>query len=113
MIKLYGIPNCDTIKKARNWLKDNNIDYEFHNYKNQGVPEKELISWVKKLGWEIILNKRGTTWRKLDDKTKDSVTEESAIKIMLDNPSIIKRPVLVKNDLLLVGFKADEYSQLK
>ncbi|MCW8934519.1 MAG: ArsC family reductase [Gammaproteobacteria bacterium] len=112
MIKLYGIPNCDTIKKARNWLKDNNIDYEFHDYKKQAVPEKELISWVKKLGWETILNKRGTTWRKLDEKTKNSVTEESAIKIMLDNPSIIKRPVLVKKDLLLVGFKADEYSQL-
>lgn len=112
MIKLYGIPNCDTIKKARNWLKDNNVDYEFHDYKKQGVPEKELISWVKKLGWEIVLNKRGTTWRKLDDQTKNSVTEKSAIKIMLDNPSIIKRPVLVKNDLLLVGFKANEYSQL-
>jgi len=112
MIKLYGIPNCDSIKKARKWLKDNDIDYEFHDYKKQGVPEKELKVWVKKLGWEIVLNKRGTTWRKLDDKTKDSVTEESAIQIMLDNPSIIKRPVLVKNDLLLVGFKADEYSQL-
>ena len=113
MIKLYGIPNCDTIKKARNWLKDNDIDYELHNYKKQGVPEKDLISWVKKLGWEIILNKRGTTWRKLDDITKNSITEESAIKIMLDNPSIIKRPVLVKKDLILVGFKEDEYSQLK
>ena len=112
MITLYGIPNCDAIKKARNWLKNNEIDYEFHDYKKQGVPEKELIGWVKKLGWEIVLNKRGTTWRKLDDKTKNSVTEESAIQIMLDNPSIIKRPVLEKNDLLLVGFKADEYSQL-
>jgi len=112
MIKLYGIPNCDTIKKARKWLKDNNYDYDFHDYKKQGVPEKELKSWVKQLGWETILNKRGTTWRKLDDKTKNSVTEKSAIKIMLDNPSIIKRPVLVSNDLLLVGFKEDEYSQL-
>jgi len=112
MITLYGIPNCDTIKKARKWLNDNNLDYEFHDYKKLGVPEKELTIWVKKLGWETILNKRGTTWRKLDDKTKNSVSEESAIKIMLDNPSIIKRPVLVKNNLLLVGFKEEEYSQL-
>jgi len=112
MIKLYGIPNCDTIKKARKWLKDNNVDYEFHDYKKLGVPEKELKVWVKKLGWEIVLNKRGTTWRKLDDKTKESVTEDSAIQIMLDNPSIIKRPILVAQDLLLVGFKEEEYSQL-
>jgi len=113
MITIYGIPNCDTIKKARNWLKDNGIDYEFHDYKKLGVPEKELKAWVKQLGWETLLNKRGTTWRKLDDKTKDSVDEKSAIKIMLDNPSIIKRPVLSQGKTLLVGFKADEYAQLK
>ena len=112
MIKLYGIPNCDTIKKSRKWLKDNDFDYEFHDYKKQGVPEKELKAWVKKLGWEILLNKRGTTWRKLDDITKNSVNETAAIKIMIDNPSIIKRLVLVKEKLLLVGFKTDEYSQL-
>ena len=112
MIKLYGIPNCDTIKKARKWLKDNNFDYDFHDYKKLGVPEKELKNWVKKQGWETVLNKRGTTWRKLDDKIKNSVTEKSAIKIMLENPSIIKRPVLVTNDLLLIGFEEEQYSQL-
>jgi len=112
MTTLYGIPNCDTIKKARKWLKDNGIDYEFHDYKKQGVPEKELRAWVKKLGYGVLLNKRGTTWRKLDDETKDSVDERSAIQIMLENPSIIKRPVLVKNKTILVGFKVDEYSQL-
>jgi len=112
MIKLYGIPNCDTIKKARKWLKDKGIDYDFHDYKKQGVPEKELRAWVKKLGWEVLLNKRGTTWRKLDDETKDSVDENAAIQIMLANPSIVKRPVLVKNKTILVGFKVDEYSQL-
>ena len=112
MITIYGIPNCDTIKKARNWLKDNGIDYEFHDYKKLGVPEKELKAWVKQLGWETLLNKRGTTWRKLDEKTKDSVDEKSAINIMLDNPSIIKRPVLSQGKTLLVGFKADEYAQL-
>jgi len=112
MIKLYGIPNCDTIKKARNWLKDNGIDYEFHNYKKLGVPEKELKAWVKKLGWEVLLNKRGTTWRKLDDTTKESLDETVAIKVMLENPSIIKRPVLVNKKNILVGFNADEYSQI-
>ena len=110
---MYGIPNCDTIKKARNWLKENNVDYEFHNYKKDGVPEKELKKWIKAIGWEILLNKRGTTWRKLDDATRDNVTEKSAIKIMLDNPSIIKRPVLDNGKKILVGFAEDEYKQLK
>ena len=77
-----------------------------------GVPEKELTSWVNQLGWEVLLNKRGTTWRKLDDTIKNSVDETAAIQIMLDNPSIIKRPVLVKEKILLVGFKADDYTQL-
>lgn len=112
MIKLYGIPNCDTIKKARKWLKDNNIDFDFHDYKKLGVPEKELKAWVKHVGWETLLNKRGTTWRKLDDDTKNSVNEVAAIQIMLDNPSIIKRPVLVKDKTILVGFKENDYSEL-
>jgi arsenate reductase len=112
MITLYGIPNCDTIKKARKWLSDNGQDYSFHDYKKQGVPEKQLRSWVKQLGWETLLNKRGTTWRKLDEATKASVDEASAIQIMLDNPSIIKRPVLSCGKTLLVGFSAEEYAQL-
>jgi len=112
MITLYGIPNCDTIKKARKWLKDNGVDYEFYDYKKQGVPEKELKAWVKQVGWETLLNKRGTTWRKLDDDTKNSADEKSAIQIMLENPSIIKRPVLVKGKVLLVGFSTDDYAKL-
>jgi len=112
MIKLYGIPNCDTIKKARKWLKDNGVDYEFYDYKKLGVPEKELKNWVKQVGWETLLNKRGTTWRKLDDNTKNSVDEKSAIQIMLANPSIIKRPVLIKGQVLLVGFSTNDYAKL-
>ena len=112
MTTLYGIPNCDSIKKARKYLKDNNIDYTFHDYKKLGVPEKELKVWVKKLGWEVLLNKRGTTWRKLDNAIKESIDETHAIKIMLENPSIIKRPVLVNQKTLLVGFNADDYAQL-
>jgi len=112
MIIIYGIPNCDTMKKARRWLEANVVEYDFHDYKKRGVPEKNLKTWVQKAGWETILNKRGTTWRKLDDELKHTIDNESAIKVMLDNPSIIKRPVLESNQLLLIGFKEDEYKQL-
>ena len=112
MTTLYGIPNCDTMKKARKWLNDNDVDYEFYNYKKQGVPEKELKKWVKQLSWEVLLNKRGTTWRKLDDKTRDNINQSSAIKIMLDNPSIIKRPVLDIDGEYTVGFNDDNYTAL-
>lgn len=109
MIKIYGIPNCDTMKKARKWLEANGVDYEFHDYKKSGVPEKELKQWVKKLGWEALLNRRGTTWRKLDDSVKNNIDEASAIKVMLENPSSIKRPVLEIGDQLLAGFSEDIY----
>ena len=109
---MYGIPNCDTIKKSRKWLDANNLAYEFHDYKKQGVPEKNLKQWVKKSGWETLLNRRGTTWRKLDDGIKDNIDEKSAIKVMLENPSSIKRPVLESGKTLLVGFKEDEYQNL-
>ena len=109
MITLYGIPNCDTMKKARNWLDSQAIDYHFHDYKKMGVPEKQLKKWIKQLGWETLLNKRGTTWRKLDDSLKQSVNEAIAIQIMLDNPSIIKRPVLDTDGKIIVGFSEQEY----
>ena len=110
MIIIYGIPNCDTMKKARKWLHKNNLNYEFHDYKKLGVPEKNLKQWVKKAGWDIVLNKRGTTWRKLDDEIKNSIDESTAIQVMLDNPSAIKRPVLENGKTLLLGFKEDEYN---
>ncbi len=112
MIKIYGIPNCATIKKARNWLEKNNLDYEFYNYKKQGVPKKNLEQWVKKVGWENVLNKRGTTWRKLPNEIKNNINETSSIQVMLDNPSAIKRPVLEAGKTVLIGFKADEYKTL-
>jgi arsenate reductase len=112
MIKIYGIPNCDTMKKARKWLENNNLEYEFHDYKKLGVPEKKLTQWVKKAGWETVLNKRGTTWRKLDDAIKNNIDETSSIQVMLDNPSAIKRPILENGKTLLIGFKEDEYKTL-
>jgi len=111
MTTMYGIPNCDTIKKARKWLQNNNIDYDFHDYKKTGVPEKELKQWVKKVGWEILLNRRGTTWRKLDHSIKENIDEASAIQVMIENPSAIKRPVLKTDSQLLVGFTEDTYKE--
>ena len=112
MITLYGIPNCDTIKKARKWLQAHDVEYKFHNYKADGVPGKKLESWVKQVGWEVLLNRRGTTWRKLDDATKENVTEKSAIQLMLDNPSIIKRPILEIDNKITVGFSDSDYKQI-
>lgn len=112
MITLYGIPNCDTMKKARKWLEANGVDYAFHDYKKSGVPEKALKGWVKQAGWETLLNRRGTTWRKLDEATRENIDEASAVKIMLENASIIKRPVLISGETLIVGFDADRYAEL-
>ncbi|OUS24957.1 arsenate reductase [Gammaproteobacteria bacterium 45_16_T64] len=107
---MYGIKNCDTIKKARKWLETENIDYQFHDYKKEGVSREQLTLWIAQVGWEILVNKRGTTWRKLPDNIKDSIDEASAIEVMLENTSVIKRPVLDTGKKLLVGFSSDEYS---
>lgn len=112
MITLYGIPNCDTMKKARKWLDEHGVEYRFHNYKKDGVPEQALRQWVEQLGWQTLLNRRGTTWRRLDETTRSSIDAASAIDIMLTQPSIIKRPVLADGDSLLVGFDQSAYRKL-
>ena len=109
---MYGIKNCDTIKKARKWLETENIDYTFHDYKKDGVDEGLFKVWLSELGWESVLNRRGTTWRKLPDEQKDNMNEASALEAMLDNPSIIKRPLLAHNGKNVLGFKADEYASI-
>mgnify|MGYP000170239354 FL=1 len=110
MITMFGIKNCDTIKKARKWLEAEGIEYQFHDYKKDGLNPDLLTSWVADLGWEALVNKRGTTWRKLPEDIKESVDQASAIQIMLDNASIIKRPLLIDDaDNKLLGFKADDY----
>ena len=110
---LYGIPNCDTVKKARAWLASRGVEVDFHDYKKQGVPEAALREWVKALGWETLLNRKGTTWRKLDPARQAAVTDAaSAIALMLEQPSVIRRPVLVRGKVLNVGFDAEEWAAL-
>lgn len=112
MITMYGIKNCDTIKKARKWLEENGVDYQFHDYKKDGLSEAQLDSWLDELGFEALINKRGTTWRKLPDDVKDNIDRDSARTVMLENQSIIKRPLLDTGSQKVLGFKADEYQQL-
>ena len=112
MIKVYGIPNCDTMKQARRWLEANGVEYEFHDYLKSGVPANRLKQWVSQAGWETLLNRRGTTWRKLDDSVRNDIDEAAAISVMLSHPSSIKRPVLEAGKLLLIGFEEAEYRKL-
>ena len=108
-VTLYGIKNCDTIKKARAWLEAQGIAYDFHDYKVAGIDEARLRGWAKELGWERLLNRVGTTFRKLPDADKEGLDEDKAIALMLAQPSMIKRPVLDVSGNLLVGFKPDSY----
>ena len=94
-LRLHGIPNCDTVKRARAWLDEQRIPYRFHDFKKEGVPEAELDKWLKSLGWDVLVNRRGTTWRRLDDDTRAAVVDvPSARAVLLANPSLIKRPVV-------------------
>jgi arsenate reductase len=112
MTTLYGIKNCDTVRKARQWLEAQGIDYTFHDFRANGLESKDLRAWVKAVGWETLLNRRGTTWRQLPDKDKDGVDEKRAIDLMLAQPTLIKRPVLVHKKITHVGFKPAEYEAL-
>jgi len=100
------------MNKARQWLDKHGVEYEFHDYRKQGVPEKQLQQWVKQFSWETVLNKRGTTWRKLDEDLKQTMDANQAIQAMLEQPGIIKRPVLVAGKTVLIGFSEKEYGQL-
>jgi arsenate reductase len=112
-IKIFGIKNCDTMKKARAALDKRGVAYDFHDYKTAGIDKTKLEGWAKKAGWETLLNRAGTTFRKLPDKDKANVTEAKAIKLMLAQPSMIKRPVLEAGGKLLIGFQPEEYAKLK
>jgi arsenate reductase (glutaredoxin) len=108
-VTIYGIKNCDTMKKARAWLDTAGIDYAFHDYKTAGIDKAHLERWSKDAGWETLLNRAGTTFRKLPDTAKEGLTAAKAIKLMLEQPSMIKRPVLEAGKSLLVGFKPEDY----
>ena len=110
-LTIYGIKNCDTMKKARAWLDKRGVTYNFHDYKTAGIERERLEAWSKKVGWETLLNQAGTTFRKLPDKDKSGLDAKKAIALMLEQPSMIKRPVLdLGGGKLLVGFKPDVYA---
>jgi Spx/MgsR family transcriptional regulator len=115
MPKLYGITNCDTVKRARAWLAAQGIEASFHDFKKSGVPEARLDAWLHDVGWEVLLNRHGTTWRKLDDAQKAAVTNTASARVlMLAQPSVIKRPVVEWPDgLLTVGFDAERWAALR
>ena len=108
-IHFYGIPNCDTVKKARKWLEGQGIDYTFHDYKKEGADPVKLKQWVAAKGWEVLLNRRGTTFRKLDEREKSDIDDARAITLMVDHPSMIKRPVVEYAGVLLVGFNEADW----
>ena len=108
-VTIYGIKNCDTMKKARAFLDKHKVAYAFHDYKTAGIERGKLEGWARKAGWEVLLNRAGTTFKKLPDKDKGGLTEAKAIKLMLAQPSMIKRPVLEAGGKLLVGFKPELY----
>jgi arsenate reductase len=112
MVTIYGIKNCDTMKKARSWLDSKRIAHQFHDYKVAGINTAALEGWVKKVGWQVLLNRAGTTFRKLSDADKKDITEKKAVALMLTQPSLIKRPVLDAEDKLTVGFKPEQYKAI-
>lgn len=111
MIQVFGIKNCDTMKKAFAWLTENGVAYEFTDYKKAGVAEANLPDWNARAGWEKLLNTRGLTWRKLSDEERAAVDEQKALKLMAQYPSLIKRPVLDTGSQLIVGFAPENYAE--
>jgi arsenate reductase len=112
MTIVYGIKNCDTMKKAFTWLDDHGVRYDFHDYKKEGIDLAQLKAWSKQSGWEALLNRAGTTWRKLSPAQQADMAQSKAFELMVENPSLIKRPILEEGSTVLVGFSADRYASL-
>lgn len=112
MKTLYGISNCDTVRKARKWLKNHDISYQFHDYRQDGLSHELLENWSTEVGWETLLNRRSTSWRQVSDQDKTSIDQAKALQLMLHQPTLIKRPVLVMPDKILVGFNEKTYESI-
>lgn len=112
MITLYGIANCDTIKKARRWLRDHRIEYRFHDYRKDGLDESQLRAWAAELGSEALINRRGTTWRRLPPEVQAGIDEAGLIRLMLEHPAVIRRPLLDTGAVRLIGFTEAGYAAL-
>jgi arsenate reductase len=108
---IYGIRNCDTMKKARAWLDEHRVAHAFHDYKAEGIARAKLDEWIARVGWEALLNRSGTTFRKLPDVDKEDITQKKAVALMLAQPSLIKRPVLESGKEMIVGFKPELYEK--
>ncbi len=113
MLKLWGIKNCDTVRKARKWLEQHGIDYTFYDFRADDLTQAQLKRWVDALGWEVLLNKRGTTFRQLSDDDKASLNKTKATKLMLSQPTLIKRPVVEHNGNMAVGFSLEAFEQYR
>lgn len=111
-VKIYGIKNCDTMKKAFKWLEANNVNYDFHDYKKSGVPANVIEGAIAEHGWEIVINKRGTTWRKLPEETKEKMNNDTALQVAVDHSSTIKRPLIVVNNSYILGFNAEKCEKI-
>ena len=111
-IKMYGIANCDTIKKAKKWLETSSIPFEFHDYRKQGIDSEMISEFCQALGWQNVLNKRGTTYRQLSQEQKDNLNEQSALALLVEQPAMIKRPILLVSNQYHIGFKAEQYAAI-
>lgn len=109
---LYGIKNCDTIKKARKWLADNGVEYQFHDVRADGIDPVSIENWLDQAGWETVLNRRGTTWRKLDSSIQENTNRNNVTALLTEHPAMIKRPVLEVDGTITIGFKADNYQSI-
>ena len=106
---IYGISNCDTVKKAKNWLDSHNIDYQFHDFRKDGINKDIINGWLNTVAWDKILNKRSASWRNLDASTQQAINATNVVDLLVENPTLIKRPVMDVNDIITVGFNSDTY----
>ncbi|EKE86871.1 ArsC family reductase [Idiomarina xiamenensis] len=111
-VEVYGINNCDTVKKARRWLEQQQIEYRFHDFRKDGLEKSQLDEWCEQLGWQNVINRRSTSWRELDDETKQALNEAKAKQLMLNKPTLIKRPILNDGEQILNGFNEKAWEQV-